>query len=61
MKETKFRRLRRDELEEVTGQFVKYLSVNGIDAGSWQKMKIKEPSPGRWLHFYNFRKLSSLE
>lgn len=44
MKETKFRRLRRDELEEVTGQFVKYLSVNGIDAGSWQKMKVKEPS-----------------
>jgi hypothetical protein len=44
MKETKFRRLRRDELEEVTGQFVKFLSVNGIDAGSWQKMKEKQPS-----------------
>ena len=44
MKETKFRRLRRDELEEVTGQFVKYLSVNGVDAGSWQKMKVEQPS-----------------
>lgn len=44
MKETKFRRLRRDELEEVTGQFVKYLSVNGIDAGTWQKMKVEEPA-----------------
>lgn len=44
MKETKFRRLRRDELEEVREQFVKFLSVNGIDAGSWQKMKVDEPS-----------------
>lgn len=45
MKETKFRRLRRDELEEVRNQFVKFLSVNGVDAGSWQKMK--EDEPGR--------------
>ncbi|MEO0734452.1 MAG: DUF6495 family protein [Bacteroidota bacterium] len=44
MKETKFRRLRRDELEEVRDQFVKFLGVNGIDAGSWQKMKAEEPS-----------------
>lgn len=43
MRKTKFRRLRRDELEEVKGQFVKFLSVNGIDAGSWQKMKVEEP------------------
>ncbi|MEM9929005.1 MAG: DUF6495 family protein [Bacteroidota bacterium] len=43
MKETKFRRLRRDELEEVRDQFVKFLGVNGIDAGSWQKMKEQEP------------------
>ena len=45
MKETKFRRLRRDELEEVTPQFVKFLSVNGIDAESW--VKIKEDDPRR--------------
>ncbi|MEM6770634.1 MAG: DUF6495 family protein [Bacteroidota bacterium] len=44
MKETKFRRLRRDELEEVRDQFVKFLSVNGIDAGSWQKMKVDDPA-----------------
>lgn len=44
MKETKFRRLRRDELEEVRDQFVKFLGVNGIDAGSWQKMKADEPA-----------------
>ena len=43
MKETKFRRLRRDELEEVTPQFVKFLSVNGIDAGSWVRIKQDEP------------------
>ncbi len=43
MKETKFRRLRRDELEEVKDQFVKFLGVNGIDAGSWQKMKVENP------------------
>ncbi len=44
MKETKFRRLRRDELEEVKSQFVKYLAVNGIDAKSCQDMTDKEPS-----------------
>lgn len=44
MKETKFRRLRRDELEEVRDQFVKFLGVNGIDAGSWQKMKVDAPT-----------------
>ena len=43
MKETKFRHLRRDELEEVTPQFVKFLSVNGIDAGSWVKIKADDP------------------
>ena len=45
MENTKFRRLRRDELEEVRDQFVKFLGVNGIDAGSWQRMK--EDAPGR--------------
>lgn len=44
MKENKFRRLRRDELEEVTPQFVKFLSVNGIDAGSWVEIKENEPA-----------------
>lgn len=44
MEKTKFRSLRRNELEEVRGQFVKFLGVNGIDAGSWQKMK--EDAPG---------------
>ena len=44
MTETKFRRLRRDELEEVRDQFVKFLGVNGIDAGSWQRMKEDEPA-----------------
>ncbi len=43
MKETKFRRLRRDELEEVRGQFVKFLSLNGIDATTWVKMKEETP------------------
>lgn len=43
MKKTQFRRLRRDELEEVRDQFVKFLGVNGVDAQSWQKMKEDEP------------------
>ncbi|WP_116108274.1 DUF6495 family protein [Lewinella sp. IMCC34191] len=43
MKESKFRRLRRDELEEVTPQFIKFLSVNGIDADSWVRIKVDEP------------------
>jgi hypothetical protein len=44
MKETKFRRLRRDELEEVRPQFVKFLSVNGIDAESWVRIKQDDPA-----------------
>lgn len=43
MQDTKFRRLRRDELEEVRDQFVKFLAVNGLDAPSWSKMKIEAP------------------
>lgn len=45
MEETKFRRLRRDELEEVKDQFIKFLAVNGIPAESWREMK--ENDPGR--------------
>ncbi len=45
MEKTQFRRLHREELEEVRDQFVKFLGVNGIDASSWQKMK--EDAPGR--------------
>jgi hypothetical protein len=44
MKETKFRRLRRDELEEVRPQFVKFLGVNGIDADSWVRIKQDDPA-----------------
>lgn len=44
MKETKFRRLRRDELQEVETQFVKFLSVNGIDAASWVRIKTDDPT-----------------
>lgn len=44
MKETKFRRLRRDELEEVKPQFVRFLSMNGINAEYWQRLKADEPS-----------------
>ncbi len=43
MKETKFRRLRRDELEEVKPQFIKFLSVNGIDAPNWVRIKAEDP------------------
>ena len=44
MKESQFRRLTRAELEEVRDQFVRFLGVNGIDAGSWEKMKIDQPA-----------------
>lgn len=43
MQAIKFRRLRRDELEEVRDQFVKFLSVNGIAAPDWQRMKEDDP------------------
>lgn len=44
MEKTQFRRLRREELEEVRDQFVKFLGVNGVDAQSWQKMKEDQPA-----------------
>lgn len=44
MKETKFRRLTLDELNDVRDQFVKWLALNGLDAGSWQKIKEDEPA-----------------
>ena len=44
MKTTPYRRLRRDELEDVRDQFVKFLGVNGIDAATWQRLKVEEPT-----------------
>lgn len=44
MKEIKFRRLSLEELNEVRDQFVKFLAVNGLDAGTWQRLKEREPS-----------------
>ncbi|OAV46027.1 DUF6495 family protein [Lewinella sp. 4G2] len=43
MSETKFRRLKLDELNDVRDQFVKFLAVNGIDANSWQTIKVEDP------------------
>ncbi|MBC6996195.1 DUF6495 family protein [Neolewinella lacunae] len=43
MKESKFRRLTLEELLPLKPQFVKFLSVHGIDAGSWEKMKTADP------------------
>jgi hypothetical protein len=43
MEEKKFRRLRREELEEIRPQFVKYLAVNGIDGSTWESIKINDP------------------
>lgn len=40
---TKFRRLSLTELKEVEPQFVRFLSVHGYDADSWEKMKIANP------------------
>ena len=36
----KYRRLRLDELEELTDSFVKFLATNGVDAPSWEDIKI---------------------
>lgn len=44
MKETKFRRLDRQELESVRDQFVKYLALNGISANHWTEIKQNEPA-----------------
>lgn len=44
MQTTKFRRLRRDELEEVRPQFIKFLAVNGIDGPSWEQIKVNDPA-----------------
>ncbi len=44
MKESKFRRLTLEELLPLQPQFVKFLSVHGIDASSWERMKTAEPN-----------------
>jgi len=40
---SQYRRLRRDELEEVKDQFIRFLAVNGIDGPSWEKLKVESP------------------
>ena len=44
MKESKFRRLRLDELNDVRDQFVKWLALNGFSAEYWQETKGKDPA-----------------
>ena len=44
MKESKFRRLRLDELQDVRDQFVKWLALNGYSAEHWQETKDKDPA-----------------
>ncbi len=39
----KYRRLTKEELEELKPEFVQFLSANGIDAPMWEEMKAKSP------------------
>ena len=39
----KYRRLTREELQELEKEFVEFLAVNGIDGPMWQKIKEEEP------------------
>jgi len=38
----KFRRLQKEELEELESDFVRFLSTNGITAEDWEKLKEEE-------------------
>ena len=37
-----YRRLRRDELQELEGPFVRFLAAQGIDAELWAKLKVTD-------------------
>jgi hypothetical protein len=39
----KYRRLRRDELEELEGEFIKFLASNTVTADDWVKTKAETP------------------
>ena len=38
----KYRRLTRDELEELRGPFVRFLAAQGIDAETWTRVKVTD-------------------
>lgn len=38
----RYRRLRREELEELEPQFVRFLAAQGIPGGDWAKMKVTD-------------------
>ena len=38
----KYRRLRRDELEELEAPFVRFLAAQGIDAETWARLKVTD-------------------
>lgn len=40
----RYRRLTSEELSAVEGEFVKFLSSQGLDATEWQKVKIENPN-----------------
>jgi hypothetical protein len=39
----KYRRLRKDELEELEGEFIKFLASNTVTADDWVKTKAETP------------------
>ena len=39
----RFRRLNAEELAPLADEFIKFIALNGIDAGSWEKIKQTKP------------------
>ncbi len=39
----RFRRLNAEELAPLADEFIKFIALNGIDAGSWEKIKRTKP------------------
>lgn len=45
----KYRRLTKDELDELEKEFIQFLAVNGIDAPKWQEIKSKQKEDANQL------------
>ncbi|MEM7572921.1 MAG: DUF6495 family protein [Bacteroidota bacterium] len=43
MSDLRYRPLRRDELEEVQPQFIRFLAANGLPGPDWEKIKAEDP------------------
>ena len=54
MSDLRYRRLRRDELEEVQPQFIHFLAANGLPGPDWEQLKAEDPQRAdRLIHEFS--------